>query len=108
MHLMSLKVIQQARQSKPQINQDAVRLMKQHYGIDMEASQHSKLIEEIPNVDIAVKMGCNVVCPYIPSLKEEDWGLDDPSGKGDDEFMKVILVIDQIIKEHIERVSESN
>lgn len=53
-------------------------------------------------------MGCNVVCPYIPSLKEEGWGLDHPSGKSDDEFMKVILVIDQIIKEHIERVSESN
>lgn len=103
MHLMSLKVIQQARQTKPPINQE-----KQHYGIDMEASIHSKLFEEIPNVDIIVKMGCNVVCPYIPSLKEEGWGLDHPSGKSDDEFMKVILVIDQIIKEHIERVSESN
>ena len=33
---------------KPRINQDAVRLMKQLHGIDMEATQHSKLLSDIP------------------------------------------------------------
>ena len=35
-----------------QINQDAVRLMKQLYGIDMAQTQYSKLLNELPPVDI--------------------------------------------------------
>ena len=52
-------------ETKPQINQDAVRLMKQLYGIDMEKTQYSKLISDIPEPDIAISMGCDVGCPYI-------------------------------------------
>ena len=33
-------------ETKSQINQDAVRLMKQLYGIDMEQSQYSKTIDK--------------------------------------------------------------
>ena len=47
-------------ETKPQINQDAVRIMKEMYGIDMEKEQHSKLIADIPEPDIAISMGCNV------------------------------------------------
>ena len=79
---------------KPQINQDAVRLMKQLYGIDMEATQRSKLLSDIPPVDIVVTMGCNVECPYLPCKHREDWGLDDPTGKSDEEFIKVIRLIE--------------
>lgn len=53
-------------QTVPQINQDAVRLMKQLYGIDMEQTQYSKLLTELPPIDIVVTMGCNVNCPYLP------------------------------------------
>lgn len=35
-------------ETKPQINQDAVRLMKQIHGIDMEETQRSKLLAELP------------------------------------------------------------
>ena len=52
-------------ETKPQINQDAVRLMKELYGIDMEKTQYSKLISAIPKPDIAISMGCNVSCPFI-------------------------------------------
>ena len=87
-------------ETKPQINQDAVRLMKEIYGIDMEAEgQYSKLISEIPEVDIAISMGCNVGCPYIGRAFEDNWGLDDPTGKSDEEFK---LVIKQIEKRIIE------
>lgn len=79
---------------KPQINQDAVRLMKQIYGIDMEETQHSKLLAGISSVDIVVTMGCNVQCPLLPCQHREDWGLDDPSGKDDEEFMKTIAAIE--------------
>lgn len=81
-------------ETKPQINQDAVRLMKQLYSIDMEATQYSKLLSNIPPVDVVVTMGCNVECPYIPCKQREDWGLDDPTGKSDEEFIKVIRKIE--------------
>lgn len=85
---------------KQQINQDAVRIMKELYGIDMEArGQHSKLISDIPDVDIAISMGCNVGCPFIGRPFDDNWGLDDPTGKDDDEFIKVIREIENRIKE---------
>ena len=74
-------------EAKPRINQDAVRLMKQVHGIDMEQEQYSKLLEEIPPVDIVITMGCNVQCPHLPCSHREDWGLDDPSGKEDESFL---------------------
>jgi len=82
---------------KSQINQDAVRLMKELYNIDLEDTQHSKLISDIPEVDIVITMGCNVNCPNLPCLFREDWGLDDPSGKPDEEFLKVIEEIENKI-----------
>ena len=91
-------------ETKPQINQDAVRLIKKIYGIDMEKTQKSKLLENIPNVDIVITMGCNVNCPFLPCEYREDWGLDDPSGKSDEEFIKVIKIIDSKIKELIKKL----
>lgn len=82
-------------ETKPQINQDAVRLMKQLHGIDMEQSQYSKLLSDIPTVDIVITMGCNVQCPFLPCSHREDWGLDDPTGKSDDEFLKIIYLIEE-------------
>jgi arsenate reductase len=92
-------------ETKPQINQDAVRLIKQLYGINMEETQHSKLLYDIPPVDIVVTMGCNVECPYLPCKYREDWGLDDPTGKSDEEFIEVIQRIERnilLLKERLE------
>ena len=77
-------------ETRPQINQDAVRLMKALYGIDMEQTQYSKLISDIPEPDIAISMGCNVGCPFIGRPFDDNWGLEDPTGKSDEEFKKVI------------------
>jgi arsenate reductase len=82
---------------KDHINPDAVRLVKQLYGIDMEQSQRPKLISDIPPVDVVVTMGCNVQCPVLPCKRREDWGLDDPTGKPDDEFISVIKSIEEKI-----------
>ena len=84
---------------KSQINQDAVRIMKQLYGIDMEKGQYSKLITDIPNPDIAISMGCNVGCPFIGRAFDDNWGLEDPTGKTDKEFIKTIKQIEENIKE---------
>lgn len=77
-------------ETKTQINQDAVRIMKELYGIDMEKEQYSKRISDIPTPDISISMGCDVGCPYIGRDFDDNWGLPDPTGKDDTEFEKVI------------------
>ena len=84
-------------ETKPRINQDAVRLMKELHSIDMEATQYSKLLSEIPEVDVVITMGCNVQCPALPCSHREDWGLEDPTGKSDEEFRKIITEIENRI-----------
>lgn len=93
-------------QTKPQINQDAVRIVKQLFGIDMETAQYSKLIEDLPAVDGVITMGCNVKCPYLPSKFREDWDLDDPTGQGDEVFVKTIKSIEEKIQLLKERLAD--
>ena len=93
-------------QTKPQINQDAVRIMKKMYGIDMEKNQYSKLISEIPKPDIAISMGCNVGCPFIGRSFDDYWGLDDPTGKSDEKFEIVIKEIERKIIELKESIDQ--
>lgn len=81
----------------PRINPDAVRLMKQLHGIDMEKEQYSKLISELPPVDVVITMGCNVKCPMIPAALREDWGLEEPTGMEDAVFMETIRTIEEKI-----------
>lgn len=85
-------------ETKPQINQDAVRLMKQFYGIDMEQHQYSKMVDKIPVPDMAISMGCDVGCPYIGRDFDEDWGIADPTGKSDECFLQVIEEIARRIR----------
>ena len=94
-------------ETKPQINQDAVRIIKDLYNIDMNKTQKSKLLNEIPTVDIVIKMGCNVVCPYLPAKHIEDWGLEDPTGKSDEEFIKIAKSIEIKVKELAERIKNN-
>lgn len=79
------------------INPDAVRLMKARYGIDMERTQRSKLLKDIPQPDVVILMGCNVGCPILPGRYKENWGLDDPTGKDDEAFYKTMELIEQNI-----------
>lgn len=62
-------------ETKPQINQDAVRNMKQIYGIDMENTQHSKQLSD---------SSC-----WCSNHDREDWGLEDPTGKSDETFKQI-------------------
>ena len=91
-------------ETKANINEDAVRIIKDMYGVDMMKSQKPKLIEDIPPVDIVIKMGCNVVCPYLGSRHEEDWGIDNPSGKEDEEFIKTAMIIEGKVKNLAARI----
>ncbi len=93
-------------EQRDRINQDAVGLMKQRYGIDMEERQRPKLVEDIPPVDIVITMGCNVHCPYLPCKHREDWGLDDPTGQGEEAFFAVMDTIETKIKDLKERIAQ--
>ena len=94
-------------ETKPQINPDALRLMKQVHHIDMEAEgQHSKLLSDIPEVDVVVTMGCNVQCPFLPCQWREDWGLDDPTGKPEEAFLKTIRRIEEKVLDLRDRLQK--
>ena len=91
---------------KDHINPDAVRLMKELYDIDMEAEgQRSKLLSDLPPVDVVVTMGCNVKCPFLPCKWREDWGLEDPTGQPDTVFIETIRQIEEKILQLKERLS---
>ena len=90
---------------KDQINQDAVRLVKEHYGIDMELTQKPKVLADIPELDIVITMGCNVDCPTLPCTHREDWGLDDPSGQNDNTFVSTMSQIESKIKDLVQRIT---
>ena len=94
-------------ETKPRINQDAVRLVNELYGIDMEQTQYSKLISDIPEPDIAISMGCNVGCPFIGRPFDANCELEDPTGKSDEEFKKVIDEIRVRIMELKQRLGKN-
>ena len=94
-------------ETKPEINQDAVRIIKDLYGVDMNKTHKSKLLTDIPNIDIAIKMGCNVVCPYLKADHTEDWGLEDPTGKSDEEFIKTAKTIEEKVKNLARRIKNN-
>lgn len=93
-------------ETKPQINQDAVRIMKELYGIDMEKTQYSKLITDIPTPDIVISMGCDVNCPLIGREFDENWQLSDPTGQSDSVFESVIQEIGNNILRLKEKMKE--
>lgn len=90
-------------EKRDQINQDAVRIMKE-IGIDMELQQKPKLLGDIPAVDIVITMGCNVSCPMVACSYREDWGLDDPTGKSEEDFRLVRNTIKTKMEELIQRI----
>jgi arsenate reductase len=94
-------------ETKPQINQDAVRVIKNLYNVDMNETHTSKLIDDIPEADIVIKMGCNVVCPIVAHRYQEDWGLEDPTGKSDEEFIKTAKIIEKKVKDLKKRIENN-
>ena len=94
-------------ETKPKINQDAVEIIKELYNVDMNESQKSKLLSDIPKVDIVIKMGCNVVYPYVMAEHIEDWGLEDPTGKSKEEFIKIAKAIENKVIDLVERIKNN-
>ena len=95
-------------ETMPQINQDAMAVINELYGVDMNITQKSKLISDIPPVDVVVTMGCNVNCPFLPCKHREDWGLEDPTGKDKSEFIKIAGIIEDKVIDLKNRIHDWN
>ena len=87
-----------------QINTDAVRVIRQLYGADMQAQQHPKLLTDLPSVDVLITMGCGVECPFLPCRYREDWGLSDPTGQPDEAFIQTAHTIEAKVRALAERI----
>ena len=87
-----------------EINPVAVEVIKELYAVDMTETQHVKLLEALPRIDILVTMGCNVTCPYLPCQHREDWGLEDPSGKDKEAFLKTAALIKEEVLDLKKRI----
>ena len=92
-------------ETKPEINSDAISIIKELYAVDMTATQHVKLLEALPRIDILVTMGCNVTCPYLPCQHREDWGLEDPSGKDKKAFLQTAALIREKVMDLKKRIA---
>lgn len=79
---------------KSSIDPLAVEVIKELYSVNMTQTQSPKLLLDIPPIDVLITMGCNVDCPSLPCKYREDWGLEDPHGKGKDEYVKLAKVIE--------------
>ena len=88
-----------------EINPVAVEVIKELYAVDMTATQHVKLLEALPKIDILVTMGCNVTCPYLPCQHREDWGLEDPSGKDKKAFLQTAALIREKVMDLKKRIA---
>jgi Protein-tyrosine-phosphatase len=91
----------------PQINQEAVNTILELYQYDM-SKQISKTIDQIPDLDIVITMGCNVNCPTLNCKHREDWGIIDPTGKNAAEYLKTAKIIESKILDLKERIESNN
>lgn len=89
---------------KDRINPVAVEVIKELYQVDLEKTQKPKLLQTLPPIDLVVTMGCNVNCPNFPAKNREDWGLEDPTGKAKDEFIKTAKIIERKVMDLRQRV----
>lgn len=89
----------------PEVKPLAIEVMEE-IGISMD-NHYPKLIKDIPEeVDVLITMGCGVICPFVPSKHEEDWGLNDPSGGTIEDFRKTRDLIQEEVKDLIKRIRE--
>ncbi len=86
------------------INPKAIEAMKE-LGYDL-TTHTSKSLSEIPDVeyDFVATMGCGDECPFVRAKIREDWQIPDPKHLEPEEFRKVRDLIEQKVKEMLEKL----
>lgn len=95
--------------SKPsgKVNQKTIEAMKE-IGYDL-TTHKSKSLDDIPQIeyDYVVSMGCGENCPFVPAKNRIDWDIPDPKNLDKDEFRKVRNLIEEKVKELLEKIKIS-
>ncbi len=86
------------------INPKAIEAMKE-LGYDL-TTHTSKSLNEIPDVeyDFVATMGCGDECPFVRAKMREDWQIPDPKHLEPEEFRKVRDLIEQKVKDMLEKI----
>ena len=84
-------------ETEPHINQNAVGLLNNCTILIWKRLDFQSLFSISLHRILSLQWGCNVNCPYVPCKYREDWGLEDPTGKSDAEFIKNARVIENKI-----------
>jgi len=86
------------------VNPKAIEAMKE-LGYDL-TTHVSKSLNEIPDVeyDFVATMGCGDECPFVRAKRREDWQIPDQKHLEPDEFRKVRDLIEQKVKEMLEKI----
>jgi len=77
-------------------------------GIDL-AFRRPKALQELDlrrPFDLVVRMGCEVSCPHVPALREENWELEDPAGRSLDVWRRVRDQVEAKVEELVNRLEE--
>lgn len=80
-------------ETEPQIDQDAVWLMRKLYGIDVEQTQYSRMISTTPEPNFVIPMRCNTEYPFTDGPFDDNWRSGDPTEKDDAVSKDVIMQI---------------
>jgi arsenate reductase len=76
-----------------------VQAAMQEVGIDLSGAKPQKLTEELAgDAQLLITMGCGDKCPYVPSLRRDDWPLPDPKGLPIEE----VRAIRDEVKRHVQ------
>lgn len=94
--------------SKPSgvVNLKAIETMKE-LGYDL-TKHKSKSVEDFLKMsfEYVVTMGCGDECPFIPAKHRLDWQIPQPKDMDKDEFRKVRDMIEEKVKELIEKIQK--
>lgn len=81
-----------------EIHPVAVEAMMDVYGIDMTLEQYPKTLDEIPQPDILISLGCGATGPEHEARFVEEWEIIDPTGKEKDAFLDTITILEDKVK----------
>jgi len=89
------------------IKPEAIQVIKELYGIDMMADQYPKHVNDLPEIDFVVRMGCGIECPQKDNRYSEDWDIEDPSGKPIEAFRKTAKLIEEKVIQFRDKIKNA-
>ena len=81
-----------------QINPVAMQALRE-WGVDIAQLSPKKLEPSVvERSDVVITMGCGDACPVFPSVRYEDWVLEDPAGQSIETVRNVRDEIDRRVR----------